>query len=371
MRNLKKSLLAAFASFTLASFSFAGQLTIGAQYQGWNLNTIDPYSGWEILAPVSLAFNLDKGWSLYGQGEFASGHYSEPSQTLNLNHPSDTILGNRIDFKSFGVASVLNVEFNLPTGDPAWEAQQFNANIPTAYVESRYRSRGFGINAMYGLAFPMGEGQLGAAAGYLYSGKYSPDSSAPANDLKLGDSMFFSLNHVLSLKNGQKQIIRASSYVFLSTQETGVDVFRMGPNFNASFSWINPKAFSIELGGQYYLPAQRLISGSFATEPQNSYGPRFYVAPSYSFGDFTLAARGKYILANGYASGEVLYNAGGFMVGVEPALKLPMDEGSALRLSASFDYIVALDAGIGVTPGTTANIVYNRWTFGTSYEIKL
>src|SRR6185295_10628950 len=149
--NLKKTLAASFAYLTIASVALAVQLTIGAQYQGWNSDITKPYNGWEILAPLSFLFSPDKGWSLYGQGEFASGHYTNSNgetQTVDLNHFSDTILGNRINFKSFGLSSVFNVEFNLPTGDPEWESLQIAASVPTAFVESRYHSRGFGVNVM-------------------------------------------------------------------------------------------------------------------------------------------------------------------------------------------------------------------------------
>jgi hypothetical protein len=123
------------------------------------------------------------------------------------------------------------------------------------------------------------------------------------------------------------------------------------------------------------LPGQIIdINGNFVAEPHASYGPRFYLIPSYAFGDLTVAARAKYILPNGYAVGDPFYATcvPGFLVGVEPSWLLKLDSGSALRLSASYDYIDAQNAGTdSKDPTKLTDVIYNRFTFGANYEVKL
>src|SRR5258707_493973 len=163
MNRLRKLTAKTAAFFILSSFAFAGQLNLGAQFQGWNSNYAPPanISGWEIWAPISMNFKLDSGINVYAQGEFGNEGYTYIDDkgnggTTYLTAFSDTVVGGEFNFKSFSAPSVLNVGINLPTGDPTWEAKQIGSNIPTQFIDSRYRGRGLGFSAMYGLSFPAG-----------------------------------------------------------------------------------------------------------------------------------------------------------------------------------------------------------------------
>jgi len=381
LRSLKFFAACAALGLVLGSSSFAGELSLGGQFNTWNaLNTGNaPYSGWELWAPLSLSFKVDSGLGFYGQTEYGSGRYTDShngTNTQNLTNFSDSVVGTELNFKLFNVPSVLNVGVNIPTGDPGWEQKQIAASIPTEFVNSRYRGRGFGISAMYALAFPAGGAQIGAAAGYLYSGTYNPNfgTGASAADLKLGDTVFLSFNHVQPFSGNQSQIIRLSGLYSLTTQIDGQNVLRMGPNLNASYSWRNPAAFSFDLGVQYFLPGQRQFGTVFTDEKQSYYGARFYLTPSYAIGDFVLAAQAKYILPNGYPESDFsdgLYNGGGYLLGVEPTYNLKLDDSSAFKFYAGFDYILAQNGATNTLDGSLANISYNNWTFGTAYELKL
>ncbi len=105
-------------------------------------------------------------------------------------------------------------------------------------------------------------------------------------------------------------------------------------------------------------------------EPYNSLAPRFYASPSYAIGDFTLAGRVKYILANGYPMGNVFYDGGGTLMGLEPYLKVPLDPGSSLKISAAFDYVIASNMATDSSLDRV-DVDYTHWTFGTIYEVKL
>ena len=376
MNGIQKNLAGLAIFLVLSPASFAGELSLGAQFNTWNADTINPNNGWELWSPLSLSFKVDPGLGFYGQTEYGRGSYTDSTfgtNTQNLTNFSDSVVGTELNFKMFNVPSVLNVGFNIPTGDPGWEQKQIAASVPTEFVNSRYRGRGFGISAMYAMAFPAGGAQVGAAAGYLYSGTYNPNfgTGASAADLKLGDTVFLSFNHVQPFAGNQSQIIRLSGLYSMTTEIDGQNVLRMGPNLNASYSWRNPAAFSFDLGLQYFFPGQRQFGTVFTDEKQSYYGTRFYVAPSYAFGDFILAAQVKYILPNGYTQGDpALYNGGGYMAGLEPTLRLRFDEVSALRFYAGYDFILAQNGGTA-PDGSLTNVTYNNWTFGTAYELKL
>ncbi len=369
---LKKACLV-LAFLVLPMASPAGQLGLGVQYAGWSSNFQPPFSGWEILTPLAASLNLSKDFQVYGNSEFADGHYTESSQTINLSNVSDTVLGGQLSFKNFDLPALLDVAFNLPTGDQSWEVQQYLANVPTAFVDTRYQGRGFGISALYGISFPSGGGDFGAGVGYMYSGAFNPNANLvpnPGTQLKLGDSIFVAANHVQTFSDGNKEVIRASAFFSVPTQENGVNSFQLGTNFNASYGWNNPTAFSLELGGQVYLPCKREINGQFTAEPTYSYGPRFYLTPSYAIGDLTLSGVAKYVFPNGYNISNLdLYNGGGFMAGLEPSWKLSLDETSALRFFVSYDRILAHNYGYDINNNPT-DAIYDFWNLGTHYEIR-
>lgn len=380
MNMLKKFLAVTALLLTIVPAAVAGQLSIGGEFVGWNSNYVQPFNGWELWAPLSLSFNVDPGLSFYGQTEYGKGDYTDSTSgspnTVYLNGFSDSVVGTELSFKSFDVPSILNIGVNIPTGDTTWEGKQIAASIPTNFIDSRYRGRGFGVSGMYGVAIPAGSAQIGAAAGYSHAGTFDPSANNPGSSasnldqLNLGDAVFVAFNHVQPFSDNQSQVIRLSGFYFLQTQQDNQPIYQAGPNINASYSWQNPNALSFDLGAQYYMPGQRQINGAFTTEPNISYGARLYLNPSYVMGDITLAAQAKYILPNGYAQGDTLYNDGGYLLGIEPSYRLKLDDSSAFKIYAGYDFVAALNAGPDAN-GNLTNVYYNNWTFGTNYEVKL
>ena len=301
------------------------------------------------------------------------------TETLSLTGLTDSVLGFETDFRSFSLPSILNLSVNLPTGNTGWETQQSNSIVPTQFIDSDYRGRGFGMSLLYGLAFQAGKEQYGVAAGYLYSGAFNPyyGQAASPVQLKLGDSLYLSANHTSDHGGGESDVIRLSAFYFLPTMEDGSNLLQMGPNLNASYGWNNPRGFSFEAGGQYFMPIlQPGANGQLSAEPYSSFGPRFYFNPSYSWGDLLLAGRVKYNLANGYppnlsnGTPNPLYDGGGILAGLEPSYKLKLDSASFLKFSASYDYVVYSNGSYD-TQGDRVNIEYGHWTVGTQYEAHL
>ncbi len=354
-----------------------GSVDLGAQYVGWDSNAVP--GGSEYLVPLTLSVFPWKDARIYGQTEFASGNYTGAESgygTDNLSNLTDSVIGFETGFQSFSLPSLVNIGINLPTGDPTWETKQTGSIIPTEFIDSDYRGRGFGLSFLYGLSFQSGSEQYGIAAGYLYSGAFNPSygEGVPAENLKLGDSTFLSVNHVSDLGEGQSNIIRLSAFYFLPTQLNNSNLLQMGPNVNASFAWNNPKALSFEAGGQYFLPTQNVnpSTGELSLEPNNSLAPRFYFYPSYAIGDLTIAARAKYVLANGYPTTDLVnYDGGGWVLGLGPTLKLKLDSSSSLRISAGYDYVVWSNVPTNIASLGRVNLDYDHWTFGTHYEVSL
>lgn len=356
-----------------------GNLSLGEELTTWTTNYPTSVNGLELLTPLSFDFKPDSSFGLYGQSEFAHGTYTgiqnEVTTTNQLNFFSDTVIGTELHFQSLSLPALLNVGLNLPTGNTSWENLQIPSNIPVEFVDSRYQGRGFGVNALYGLAFPEGDGEFGAAVGYMYGGAFNPGYGVglPSGPLKLGDSVFLSVNHVQTTGDHQSEVIRLSSFLSLPAQNAGQDIYQLGPNFNASYSRMDTKALSFEVGVQYWLPGQRPdANGNLVAEPDPYYGARFYLNPSYSFGDLTVAAQVKYVLPNGYPTSDpAFYDDGGILAAIQPSYLLKLDNVSNVKITASYDYIAWLNRPDSTSGNFDANVIFNYWTVGASYELKL
>ncbi|MGH7738975.1 MAG: hypothetical protein ACREL1_02405 [bacterium] len=364
--------------FFLSTFGSAnaGMLSLGAQYDGWSaVNTALPVTGAEFTAPFSARFKLNDAFGLFGQTEFAATNDTGTSDgsTPSSYSPadlSDSVLGTDIHFENFGLSAMLNLSLNLPTGNQDWETKQMISSIPTEFIDSRYRGRGFGFNAMYGVSIPAGKtSQLGVALGYLFSGSYN---TTEIPDLDLGDSIFLGINRVEVFAGQKTSSIRLSTLFFLPTTENGTQSIEEGLNLNASYSFNDPSGFSYEVGGQFFTPAKRAaaLGGSLETESHNSLGQRLYAAPSLAFGQWTISGLVKYVTPNDYAESSALYDGGGWLLGLTPTWRAPLNAVSDLKFTAGYDFVIARNAG-SVSGGGKADIDYNYWQFGTNYEIKL
>jgi len=345
-------------------------LRIGAQFQGWSGDFVEPYNGVELWAPLSLSYRLDKDLRFFLLGKVGTGSYTDSvgaTKTQNLADLTDTVLGGVGNFMHFGLPALLDLRVNLPTGDPSWESKQIPASIPTEFIGSRYQGRGFGVSAFYGLSFPEGKSSFGAGLGYLYTEAFVTDEvlSSLSDGLRLGDALFLVLNRIQDLKAGRSDRFRLTGTFFLPTLEGGEEIFHMGPNVNLSYAFLDPKGFSWEAGAQIFTPARRPGGGGLVAEPKNSFGQRLYFVPTLALEDgWAVSGRLKVIFANGYAEGEALYNGGGFLGGLEPSYKLDLGDRSSLKFSASYDRVLHTGGGQG---GMDAQ--YERWVLGTEYQV--
>src|SRR5579859_7547547 len=126
MRNVivNKILLATILFAGAVGSAQAGQLTVGAQFQGWNSNYLTPLNGYEVWTPLSFNFKLDNQLGVYGQTEYGWANYTGSGQSYSLNNFSDSVVGMDLRFTSFSLPSMLNIGVNLPTGDTTWEGKQ-------------------------------------------------------------------------------------------------------------------------------------------------------------------------------------------------------------------------------------------------------
>ncbi len=348
----------------------ASQLDLGAQYQSWNTNVTSPLDGQYFLVPLTISIDPLRDLNFYAQGEFADGQTTDPiNGTQNLSAFTDTVVGGKIGFKSFSYDSFVDLGVNLPSGNQAWETQTQESSVPAEFVDTPYQGRGFGLSGIYGIAFPDGATQYGVGLGYFYTGALNPNANSVEN-LKLGDSIFLSLNRVTNFGARQVQTFTASAYYSLPTLQNSQNYLWMGPNLNLSYSWSNPSALSLDAGVQYFFPAQTAVNGLWVAETHNSLGARFYLDPSWAFGNFLLSGRVKWVMANGYDPSDLLYDGGGLLLGIEPSYLITLDRQSILKFSVSYDNITADGAGAD-SQGNRVNILYNRWTCGANYEIKL
>ncbi len=369
--------------FGTAQADYQGMITFGPDYSGWNaLNSIGPYSGFDLLAPLNVCYAPNPNWNLYGQTAFAAGKYTDSlagTETLDLSNLTATSLGSQLCFKTFGVSSMAELDLTIPTGDPAWETKEIPSSVPMIFINSRYQDEGWGIGGLYALSFPSGKDvKFGVSLGYNYSGPYNPDSGFPQDSpFKIGDCFFLALNRIESFPNHQSSTFRFSAMAYEPTLENGLTDFQLGPNFTASYSFYNPAGFSWEIGGMVYTLAQRYyLSGSsvvYGFEPYGSSGEQLNASPSYTFGNFSIGGQVKYVWANGYPlwDSSGLYDGGGWMFGLNPSYFVPLDKGSALNFSGGFDYVIAHNAAYDPALDIPVDLRYRFWTLNALYEFKI
>ncbi len=372
-----------FAGLGPARADYRGMVTFGPDYSGWNaVNSIGPYSGFDVLMPLSASYAPNSDWNLYGQTAYAVGQYTDSlfgAETLDLSNLTATTLGSQLCFKTFGVSSMAELDLTIPTGDPTWETKEIPSSVPSIFINSRYQDEGWGVGGLYALSFPAGKSvKFGVALGYNYSGTYNPNYGPLADiPFKIGDCFFLALNRIESFPNHQSSTFRFSAMAYEPTLENGLTDFQLGPNFTASYSFYNPAGFSWEIGGLVYTLAQRYYPSAgtmvYGFEPYGSSGQEFNVAPSYAFGNFSIGGLVKYVLANGYplwdASG--LYSGGGWLFGLNPGYFVPLDRGSALNFSGGFDYVIAHNAAYYPALDEPVDLRYLFWTLNALYEFKI
>ncbi len=347
-------------------------VALGGQYDAWDSNQEPAYDGWEAWVPFSVSFVQPQQFNIYAQTQFSHGVYNNSGIPSNytLENLGDTQLGGEVDFKTFNMPSALLLSMNLPTGDTTWETKDSSSIVPTEFIDSRYQGRGFGLSAMYAFSAPIYDGSYGLALGYLYSGAFNPSfGAASGQDVKLGDTLFVSTNRSWTHSPDEHDVLQASLYYFLPTQEGGANSLQMGPNLNLSYAWENPHGFSWDMGGQYYFPGWQVQpDGSFTPVAHNQFGPRFFLDAGYAIGDFSLSAHSKYILANDYPVSDPSnkYDGGGYLVGGGPSLLIHFAKDFSVNLSGSYDYIDAIGLA---NASPRQDVKFNQWGCGTDFEI--
>lgn len=350
-----------------------GAFGTGARYERWESNFERPFNGWEAWMPLHLQFTAGDALQFYAESRWGTGNYESSlgvvPHTDRRTAFSDTVAGGEASFMVFGQPSLFSLEFNLPTGDEEWEARQMAANIPTEFVPSRYRGRGFGVSALFGMVFP-GEGtQTGAALGYLFSGSFNPDQALVANDLKIGDSVFLAWNRIRASESGRETRWRIAFLHFRPSERDGRGVFQLGQNVNFSYGRFRAEGISWELAAELYAKSKRREGEELKTEAHHSLGPRFTLLPAWSRGNFSLLGHLKWVAPNGYPEENANFDAGGWRFGLEPALRLGTGSRSSLRLSTSWDSVIDRKGGLDAA-GNRIDVTYHRWTFGSEYEVR-
>jgi hypothetical protein len=344
--------------------------SLGAHYDAWDSNVEPLYDGWEAWSPLSVSFGKSNQFNVYAQTQFSHGVYNG-TPDFTLENLGDSQIGGEVDFNSWGMPSALLLSMNIPTGNTSWETKDSGSVVPTEFIDSRYQGRGFGLSAMYAFSAPIYNGSYGLALGYLYSTAFNPSvGDANSENVKLGDSLFVSTNRAWVHSQDEHDVVQASFYYFLPTEQASTGDFEMGPNLNLSYAWENPRGFSWSVGGQYYLPGwQEQPDGTLTPTPHNLFGPRVFLNASYAIGDFSLQARSKYVFANDYPVTDPSndYDGGGYLVGGGPSFLIHFGKDSSLNLTGSYDYIDAI--GLVNTGSGREDAKLNQWGFGTDFEI--
>jgi len=341
-----------------------GTLTLGAYMGLWNVNYAAPTNGTEIMFPMSASVKVSSDIAINAASNYVIGAYQyQGGDTLNLNNFSDTTLAAQFGFKTLDLDTVVSETLNIPTGNPSWTAQSASSDMPTYLVDPRYLAADFSFSTVYGLSVPVDASKCSVGVGYVFNTDYNPNAGLPtaASDVLPGNSLFFNLNRVTPMGDGQSDTFQASVYFSFPTLENGVAFTCAGPNINFSYAWSNPTGFSFELGSQFFLPGQTAVNGVMTPDPTYALGPRLYLKPSLVIDDLTLAGQVKFVLPNGYDPSSLSCVPGGLLLSVGPSYNLKIDSQPFLTFAATYNFVDNIGGGFDDN-GNRVDVLYNWFT---------
>jgi len=350
------------------------ELSYGALVTAWDSNL--DRTGSEALLPVSLLWRPNSGTiQLRASSAYMMGRYriDTPAYANSFTgeRMTDTKLG--LDFyRPLGKMHFsLAISGNLPTGDPRWETYERVGNIPIIFMPSRFRGRGWGLNTIVALGFPLSDSwSLTASGGYLVNGSVDM-GIVGADEVNIGDS---ALAGFALTRHAGPSLFRLKAITTLpgDGKVNGSVGFAAPPATALSFRWETGHGahFTFLTNFDLFGKAKYVDGlGHLVTEADKSFGNRLTITPSLEYRltsrtRMSTSARFKKVFTNDVANSSGLYEAGGYMAGGEQSLKWKMSGGFSSRLSVGYDRILHKNSAYDALMQFT-DVTYNVVSFGT------
>ncbi len=365
---------------------FAGELSIGGQYWGWSGNFSVLGRANEIYIPFSISVEPVSHLTFYAQTEleldffwtnplYDSAYPYSKSTDVAL---SDTTIGVKKYFPFLtGGDLFVNVGFNLPSGDVLYW-HHFPLIMPS-FVDLPYQGVTFGIGAMVGVDLPDGNGQFTLGAGYMDPGVFNSTFGIPLGNShysQSNDTFLFTVAHSQTFDDGATQSF--SLWAFFHDPMYNNE-FKYGPSFDIDYRFQKLNGFSLDAGGQIFLISQlryivsyqypTITLGPFVDQPYNIRGPFLYVDPSFTFGEVSIRGQAHYCFPNDVPKTFAPYDGSGWLLGIGPLWKIPMNSHSDISVSGSFNKIIYNHEFYDSRVGYVRDAHYDIWHLGLEYDL--
>jgi len=378
-RRLLLTLLA--ASLTVPAWAGRFEVETGCDTMSYGSNYTA--SGSEVAVPLSMRWSLSGGHLMLNAGAlYMKGDYKQaalpgvnlPAAEYKANHLSDSTLGGVWQFQTGQLHNLAALQFNLPTGQAAWESNELNVptkpgNLPLEFVPSRYRGRGFGMTALCGTGLEGKHTDLGVAAGYLKSGKTDLNTLQDHYDLKSGDYFLGAMTTGAKL-TGFGSLRLKLSHAWPSPSLVNSQESYISPAFtNITLSYATGRSTCFSMDASYNLFGKTQIpdgTGGWMDESSASQGSIYQLRPSLQYPvsrslRFVTAAVWKHVDANGYDQTDERHEGGGDLLGASQEFRIRLGSQTALLLEGAYNHILN-DASALSADGALTAVAYHSVT---------
>jgi hypothetical protein len=265
----------------------------------------------------------------------------------------------------------VNIGLDLPTGDG--KLQVFQKELPVNLVDPRYfgASVTFGFNILGGIQLPNGDSSFEFGVGYMDPNAWNPTFDLPEGTYPITqswDTFLVKAAWNQDLGNGREQKITLWGLYHDVIYSGNMPQFQLGPSLEASYQRQDPTGFSMKAGINIPTTNSYLYSGStLSPEPYNGRGIRLYFDPTLGLGEVDLAVQTTLVLPNDYPQNSAGHISGGWVLGMMPTWKRPLDDTSSLVLRAGYSKVIAKDAALD-SSFTLVDVLYDIFRFGAEYE---
>ena len=371
----------------LPAYALKGEFGTGYSYLAYDSDFTA--NGNEQTFPLSLRLSALEGrLRIHAGSSYEMGDYRQDAvagadlaaKTYVAKKISDSTVGASFEAPLAAFTSVVALQLDLPTGDERWELNQLTdrqapGNLPLSFYSSRYRGRGFGLNALLGLGRSVSSWDFGLAGGYLRSGAMEVGALSSPVEYDPGDYVVGILTVAKKTEVGRVRF-KASASFPQASQVGGTDTFTSPAStaFEVRYSTLGRDRFTVSFSTALYGKGQVTdASGVLVDEERRSLGTRIEVKPSYRYvlGErWTLEtrARWKQVGPNGYPEDDLRFEGGGNLIGAGQGFRVSTGGGTFLTLDAAYDHLLHDKAARNLDYELTA-VTYNVLAFKTGVGV--
>ncbi len=260
-------------------------MTLTLQYDAYTDDDSPRTTGFEMSAPFQLTYARDP-FAVTLQTAYAHATVNRTdSEDFTLSGVTDTFVSISYTYPfptHHPTKVIMNLDFNLPTGEENLDADQAIAESELRGDLFRIDDFGEGLNVgvTIGLERQIGGSTFGLYGGYTYYGQYDPWSDETADEYDPGDEIFAGV--LYEWKGGPRYTLQAYlgySYFDVDTVNDE-DTLKIGDKLAAGTelqaSLLENLDMTFVLQYIFQFKSKEALAGSLVEEPTNSNGDELF-----------------------------------------------------------------------------------------------